>query len=386
MKLPANFFQKQHKSGVLHLPLEYEVHLVTVGSGKIRREFASANGLFKNQIHALAGTLHEPAPGKDIRDASISRILPVQDVFKGDAVRKTARAFDFEVTGILAYKHISPMPVISMAHRIENGFPDGSLFSGGINECMGSWFDLRFFKYEIIHKKWQYHLFGMLKSYFNSSEVDKLIDELWKKYPKGLVANVSKGNVPETCGGLARYLAKYVASPPIALRRIISYDGQDVTYWCNDHMTKARKVETVEADVFIGRMVQLIMPKELQRVRYYGLQATKTFKKWSEVIRKGMKALGRSFKGTYQFVKAKRYRERYMEISSQDPFLCWYCGHEMVLWKIWHPKYGVLYDEYENIKADKYGTVPGQEDSGGSRCPLWASSRRIQLPLFPLPV
>ena len=53
--------------------------------------------------------------------------------------------------------------------------------SGGINEDMGSWFDLRFFKYEIIHKKWQYHLFGMLKSHFSSDEVDKLIDELWKK-------------------------------------------------------------------------------------------------------------------------------------------------------------------------------------------------------------
>ena len=109
----------------------------------------------------------------------------------------------------------------------------------------------------------------MLKSHFHSGAVDKLIDALWKKYPKGLVANVSKGNVPETCGGLARYLAKYVASPPIALRRIISYDGEYVTYWYNDHMTKSRKVETVEADVFIGRMVQHIMPKGFQRVRLY---------------------------------------------------------------------------------------------------------------------
>ncbi len=259
--------------------------------------------------------------------------------------------------------------------------------SGGINEDLCGWFDLRFFKYEIIHKKWQYHLFRMLKSHFNSSAVDKLIDELWKKYPKGLVANVSKGNVPETCGGLARYLAKYVASPPIALRRIISYDGQYVTYWYNDHMTKSRKVETVEVDVFIGRMVQHIMPKGFQRVRYYGLQATKTFKKWSEVIRKGMKALGRGIKGTYQVVKAKRYRERYKEISSQDPFLCRYCGHEMVLWKIWHPKYGVLYDEYENIKNDRYGTVTGQNDSGGGRrgLPVRPSSGGISLPLFPLP-
>lgn len=103
--------------------------------------------------------------------------------------------------------------------------------SGGIYEDIASWFDLRYFKYEIIHKKWQYHLFRMVKSWFKTLEINKLVDELWQKYSKGLVANVSKGNVPEGSGGLARYLAKYVASPPIAVRRIINYDGKNVTYW-----------------------------------------------------------------------------------------------------------------------------------------------------------
>jgi len=258
--------------------------------------------------------------------------------------------------------------------------------SGGINEDMGSWFDLRYFKYEIIHKKWQYHLFNMIKSWFNTDKVNNLINKLWLKYPKGLVANVSKGNVPEACSGLAQYLAKYVASPPIAVRRIISYDGQFVTYWYNDHMTKSRKVETVDVDVFIGRMVQHIMPKGFQRVRYYGLQATKTLKKWSKTIRKGLQAMGRAVQGTYKVVRVRKYRERYMQISSQDPFLCRYCGHEMLLWKIWHPKYGVLYDEYENLKAGKYGTVPRRNDSGGSGCSLRPPAGRVQLPLFPLPV
>jgi len=257
--------------------------------------------------------------------------------------------------------------------------------SGGINEDQCSWFDLRYFKYEIIHKKWQYHLFSMIKSWFNTDAVNNLVDQLWRKYPNGLVANVSKGNVPETSSGLARYLAKYVASPPIAVRRIISYDGQSVTYWYNDHLTKSKKVETVDVDVFIGRMVQHIMPKGFQRLRYYGLQATKTFKKWSEVIRQGMRAMGRAVKGTYQIVKVKKYRERYIEVSGQDPLLCRYCGHEMVLWKLWHPKNGVIYDEYENLKAEKYGAILEREDSGGGGCPVRSPSGGIQLSLFPLP-
>ncbi len=257
--------------------------------------------------------------------------------------------------------------------------------SGGINEDAASWFELRYFKYEIIHKKWQYYLFKMVKSYFKTPEINNLVDELWKKYPKGLVANVSKGNVPEGGGGLARYLAKYVASPPIAVSRIINYDGQSVTYWYNDHKTKAKKLETVSVDVFIGRMVQHIMPKGFQRVRYYGLQATKTFKKWAGIISNRINTTGRAIKGTYKILKVKKYRDRYIEMSSKDPFLCRYCGNEMVLWLIWHPKYGMLFDENENIKAGKYTPFViggGETGNRGSGCSVWPPTGNVQLSLF----
>ena len=82
-----------------------------------------------------------------------------------------------------------------------------------------------YFPYEIMHKKWQYHLLGMLKEQFGDS-VKKLIDELWKKYPQGFVGHVSKGKAPEHSKGLAKYLAKYVASPPISNKRISQYDGE----------------------------------------------------------------------------------------------------------------------------------------------------------------
>jgi hypothetical protein len=260
--------------------------------------------------------------------------------------------------------------------------------SGGIKEDIESWFDLRYFKYEIIHKKWQYHLFRMVKDWFQDPEINKLIDELWKKYPNGLVANVSKGNVPEGGAGLARYLAKYVASPPIAVRRIIDYDGSNVTYWYNDHKTKSRQVETVSTEVFIGRMVQHILPKGFQRIRYYGLQSTKTFKKWSDVILKGIKAIGRAVKGTYRIIRVKKYKDRYLEVSTDNPWLCKYCGNELMLWAIWHPKYGMLFDEYEKIKNGSYPPlmVDGEDsDDRGGGCTVRATPGTVQLSLFPMP-
>ena len=254
--------------------------------------------------------------------------------------------------------------------------------SGGINETKKKWYDLGYFNYKIIHNKWKYHLLNMLKEKDKTGELHSLIDKLWKDYPSGFVANVGKGDVPERCRGLAKYLAKYVASPPIAIRRIVKYDGKNVTYWYNDHETKARKIETVDVYTFIGRMVQHILPKGFHRVRYCGVQATKTFSKWKEVIREGLRRIGRIVKGTYQIVDKKFYRERYKEASGRDPFRCRYCGGEMDVWKIWHPKYGVIYDVCENLKAGKYDE---KEERGGGYT-VWPSSKILQLSLFELQV
>ena len=69
--------------------------------------------------------------------------------------------------------------------------------------------------------------------------VQQDIDRGWKNYPKGFVAHLQPGDVPPGGKGLAEYLAKYVVSPPISIRRLEEYDGQQVRYWYQDHKTKA---------------------------------------------------------------------------------------------------------------------------------------------------
>src|SRR4030042_5357334 len=115
-----------------------------------------------------------------------------------------------------------------------------------------SWVMLKYFPYEILHKKWQYHLFKMLKEQVPTREMQAKIDELYRKYPKGLVANIQKGEVPKRIRALAKYLAKYVVSPPISVRRIVSYDGTWVKYWYRDHKSGRRKGEEGDVYGFIG--------------------------------------------------------------------------------------------------------------------------------------
>jgi hypothetical protein len=221
----------------------------------------------------------------------------------------------------------------------------------------GKWHSLGYFPYEVLHKKWQYYLFTMVKEKLGEHvEVVALIDELWQRYPNGLVAYLKEESVPKVAK-LARYIAKYVVSPPIALSRIIAYDPEAalVKYWYQDHRTGRKQVVVLARTRFIGRMVQHILPKGFKRIRYYGLQASCKAKKVATLLQQGVKkVVSWVAEGVELLGRKLSYRERIQRASGKDPFLCERCGKEMWLWRIWHPAYGVVYDELEQIRKGKY--------------------------------
>jgi hypothetical protein len=245
--------------------------------------------------------------------------------------------------------------------------------SGGMTP-QKRWREVDYFPFKVLHKKWQYHLFTMLKQRVGTRTIKAKIDALWRKYAQGLVAYLEEGKVPAGGEGLAYYLAKYVVSPPISLRRILRYDGQRVRYWYNDHKTQQRQEEEVSAFTFIGRMVQHILPKGFHRIRYYGLHATCKAKKVKEVLTRLMVALGRLIKGTYRIAVRHTYRERVLASTGRDPLRCRRCGRGMILWQVWHPRYGVVYDELQAIKRGRYGPCrrlpPGAGTGGEGDAPM----------------
>ena len=140
--------------------------------------------------------------------------------------------------------------------------------------------------------------------------------------------------------------------------------------------------ETVAVYTFIGRMVQHVFPKGFQRIRYYGVQATKTFATLKGLIQEALAKIKGIVKGAIKIIAPLTYRQRYQQSTGRDPLRCPYCQAEMGVWKIWHPKYGVIYDELEAMKRGKYASQePRAAPTGSAGRTVWPAAGGISLSL-----
>ena len=78
------------------------------------------------------------------------------------------------------------------------------------------WEHLQYLPYALLRRKWQWHL--LTHAAPDARRPTRSIS-WWMRvsgqYPNGLVTNVQKGAVPSQYQSVARYVAKYVVSPPI---------------------------------------------------------------------------------------------------------------------------------------------------------------------------
>jgi hypothetical protein len=266
------------------------------------------------------------------------------------------------------------------------------LTDGGLR-ADGAWQRLGYVPFDLLHRLWQTHVLELISTRLAGDvQAQSVVAEMRRRYPRGFVAHL-QGDVLPRLKQLTRYLVKYVVSPPLALSRIIAYDREcgSVTYWYRDHLKQGKKtVETVSRETFIGRMVQHILPKGFQRIRYYGLQATCTLKKVRAQLVQLLQVAEQQVLPLEETVPVSRprYRERMQTAFGSDPLVCPRCGRALWLWQIWHPQYGVVYDELERMKAGVYERVE-RPVCGGVECDRagdagLGSDGELQLPLFTL--
>ena len=250
--------------------------------------------------------------------------------------------------------------------------------AGGIDPN-GQWKSVSYIPYEMMHKKWQYHLLNMLRKNVSDPAVEKDIDRAWNDYAKGFVAYLQPGEVPPGGQGLAHYLAKYVVAPPISVRRIEAYDGKTVRYWYRDHKTGQIVHETLPVLRFIGRMIQHILPKGFQRIRYYGLHGNVRYRKIRELLAQIVPTDSPMDPRGYRVLPAKPFQQRFIDSFGKDPLLCPKCHNEMSLELIYHPKYGILREFL--LFEDEELPDEGQTVEAATGRTLHRAERLVQLPL-----
>jgi predicted DCC family thiol-disulfide oxidoreductase YuxK len=157
---------------------------------------------------------------------------------------------------------------------------------------------------------------------------------------------------------LVIYLFKYVSSPPISLRRIEKYDGENVTYWYKDHR-RGLVQETISAVEFIGRMIRHLPPKGFRMVRYYGIYARPVRNKVHALVADALKVLVRKAEQIAQRISFLRKirgdnkgHEHVEHVGGNEEggVCCPHCGHgKLKLIRIWSKKRGFIYDASAEI-------------------------------------
>ena len=255
---------------------------------------------------------------------------------------------------------------------------------GGVDKD-GKWREVNFFDTKKLRKKWQYHVITALKkavrgTAYEGEWYDKL-GAMFRQYPTGFDCDCMPEEGP--VDRLVVYLLKYVSSPPISIRRLEGYDGENVTYRYEDHR-KGEVHETIPATEFIGRMIQHLPPKGFRMVRYYGIYARPVRERIHALVADALKALVRRAKQVAEYFARKRlsacghaqaggtspeaYREKLDERFGKGELRCPACGStKMLLIRIWSKTAGLVYE----LTRDGVSTAPVADPGrGGSPLPI----------------
>jgi hypothetical protein len=122
--------------------------------------------------------------------------------------------------------------------------------------------------------------------------------------------------------GALKYLAPYIFRVAISNRRIVRFDGEEVTYLYKPRGKKTFKRRRLNAAEFIRRFLQHVLPRGFVKVRYYGFL--------SSAVRAKLKALRVCLEKSYS--KLSWQREKGSEDASEKYTACCpSCGCKMWL-------------------------------------------------------
>lgn len=223
---------------------------------------------------------------------------------------------------------------------------------GGVTDA-GEWKEYNFFPYKKLRKQWQTVVLKRIRRVL-SERAKKQVQPLLQKAWKGFYINAPKRS-RTAVKGLLGYIGRYMKRGPIALHRILYYDGETVGFHYMDKRENEWRVEELPVQEFIGRLVRHIPDEQFKMIRHYGLYSRRKKTVMKKVVRRWQQKVNKVLVNIKRMKKPKKWRERIKETFGRDPLKCSDCGNVFVFRGIAVRKNGKLRVQFANDElAHKY--------------------------------
>jgi len=225
---------------------------------------------------------------------------------------------------------------------------------GGVTKD-GKWKTYDFISYTKLRKEWQTVVLKLIRRVLPKrakKEVQPLLQAAYRNNAEGFYINApkrSKTNMKELLG----YIGRYMKRGPIALQRIIMYDGERVAFSYHDKLDDEEKVEELTVDAFIGRLIRHIPDEQFKMIRHYGLYSRRIKKVMKEIVIKFQQEAKKVLINARKMIQPKGWRERMKETFGHDPLKCSECGNVMEFRGIAVRKNDRLEVQYANDRLAK---------------------------------
>lgn len=198
---------------------------------------------------------------------------------------------------------------------------------GGLTKD-GKWKDYDYFPFAMLRKYWQNAVLKLIRrtlSQWDKARVQPLLQAAYTKNAEGFYVHAPKRS-RTSLKKILEYISRYMKRGPIALNRILLYDGKIVMFQYHDKRTNTDKIKTMSAEEFIGALIRHIPENQFKTIRRYGIYSRRIKTIMKKVLSNYQKEIQRMLVNVKKALKPKLWCERIAEEFGVNPLECTRCG------------------------------------------------------------
>lgn len=227
---------------------------------------------------------------------------------------------------------------------------------GGITTD-GKWEDYDYIPFTMLRKYWQNAVLKLIRRVLSPRDKKKVQHKLQAAYTKngeGFYVNAPKRS-QTNIKKLLEYISRYMKRGPIALSRIIMYDGEQVMFKYKDKRTNSMETMTMQVEEFIASLIRHIPDKHFKTIRRYGIYSRRIKTVMRLILENYQKIIRKMLVNVQKALKPKNWADRITEEFGVNPLECYGCGEYFEYMGMSVQKNGCLKVQYaKNEDARKY--------------------------------